>query len=123
MDKNVKLFTSNFSSMRKLPKNFIPISIAISSPKWYDGRKLDLFMPPWSLVRDYKNGMIDERQYEEIYCNHLSIRENEINKFINYLKNTDEILVFLCYEKSTDFCHRHLVSKYLSKYDIIVEEY
>ena len=55
-------------------------------------------------------------------------KKNEFNKYLDSLdvKAFAEFLdgyVLCCYEKSTDFCHRHLVAEWLIRNGIKCEEY
>ena len=66
--------------------------------------------PSWNLVSNYKEGRINEQEYIKRY------HEEYLNK-LDSKKVFDEIgkdSIILCYERPEKFCHRHLVSQWLS---------
>lgn len=99
--------TSYFAKSAKNPN---AVSIAIGTPTWFKGKKYSKLAPSWDLVKSYKNGEIDQSEYEKRY-------KLEVLDKLDPKKVFEEIgkdAVLLCWEKSTDFCHRHLVSRWLS---------
>jgi len=99
--------TSNFW---KAGKNSNAVSIAARAPSWYRDREYKKLAPKYWLLMKYKkdkdSNFYTAHYYEEI-LNKLDPQKtfNELGK--------DAIL--LCWEKSGEFCHRHLVSQWLSK--------
>ena len=86
------------------------VSIAQGTPIWFKGRIYKPLCPPWSLINKYKSDG-DKEYYIRMY--------NEI-----VLANLDPIKVYndlgpeavlMCWEKSGDFCHRHIVAEWLEK--------
>lgn len=97
--------TSNFA---KLASHQNAVSIALWSPGWYNGRKYhDLAPKIWFLNKYRKDG--DEKFYTQRY------KEEVLNKLNprKVFEDLGENAILLCYEKSKDFCHRHLVSRWL----------
>lgn len=93
------------------------MSVAISQgiPKYFKGRKLKSLAPPWSLVRDKTMHKYEwVKHYYELVLNKLSI-----DKIVNYL---GEGAILLCWEKSSEFCHRFIVAEWLRKAGHNVEE-
>lgn len=105
--------TSYFAKLRQvtIPN---PISIARFTPKWFNGKCYKRLSPSSDLLNRYKAGLIDEETYTKEFNNYLeSLDPKEIESDLMELTEGD-IGVLLCYEKSTDFCHRHLVAKWLN---------
>ena len=102
------VYTSYFAS-RKYDKDNA-ISIARWSPKWFSGKTAPELFPPKDLLLRYKNGEVTNEEYIKVY------KEQVLNKLdpTSIAKKLDG-LVLLCYEKSGDFCHRHIISKWLNE--------
>ena len=133
----MKIYTTYFAKVKKLPENVIPISIAAKTPdvKMKEYKKL---APPWYILKTYKdNGNEEEyvKEYNRVVLNNLNpkkvvedlacIAQNKSvvigDDVINIPCDLDVALV--CYEKSGDFCHRHLVADWLNKNGFAVEEW
>jgi len=112
------ILTSYFANWRKFPGNRKTISISRITPSWF---KPDIeakeLAPSLKLLNDYKKGVVSDREYEEIYYKETL---SKLDPFEIYDKYKDG--VFLCYESSEDFCHRQLVSKWLSQNSLPVKE-
>jgi len=113
------IYTSYFSKIKNLPNYLEPISISRFSPKWYNGKNdLDL-APSEELLLGYKKGEINKEKYKEIYLKQL----NELPKEkITQIKKDYKNKVLCCYEKSEDFCHRHILSEWLKEKEIEIKE-
>lgn len=120
MNSSKVVYTSNFYSTHLIPDGYSGVSIAISSPQFFGGRKEPCFMPTWSLVSDYKNGLIGEKEYIDKYLELLLSRKDEISKVIKRLEN--DKVVYLCHERKDNFCHRHIVAKLLESYGFTCSE-
>ena len=79
--------------------NTYPVDV-ISKPE----EILSIFIPPWNLVRDYKEGLIDIDQYTKKY----NIIFNELN--VHYYANLLSNCVLLCWCHPKKFCHRQLIA-------------
>lgn len=104
--------TSYFFS-NKLTKDMNLVSIAGLSPKEFREKFPDMkhyndLKPPKELVLGYKSGKISKKDYKRIYLEQL----NKLDPFkvYNELKNS----VILCWEKPNEFCHRHIISEWIS---------
>lgn len=116
------IYTTYYSMLRHLPSNITPISIAQSTPKFYNGLVFKELAPDISYLRMYKYNN-DEVAYTYSFNKLLSkLNANEIvSKLFALANNTDIALV--CYEKPSSFCHRHLVAKWLNDNGIECEEF
>lgn len=66
----------------------------------------------------YKLGDIDEQQFSKAYLDKL----NRIG--VEWIKrNVPEGSILVCYEKSSSFCHRHILAKWLKENGVECEEY
>lgn len=125
----MKIYTTYFAKLKKLPSDVVPVPISNSIPGTSGGdtaysslsaNKYQKLVPPWYIVKTYKeNG--DKEQYIKDY-KRLMLDHLDPHGVVANLKNragyNDVALV--CYEKSGDFCHRHLVAEWLraAGYDV-----
>lgn len=107
------IYTSYFAVLRKLPETIVPIAICAKSPEWYDGYTYTKLAPSYSIFKEYKDcgnkDLYTTRFKDEILSNLDPLRVvSEL-----YLLSNGNDVTLLCYEKPTDFCHRHLVANWL----------
>lgn len=120
------IYTSYFAKLSKLPEHITPIAICGKSPEWYNGLEYKKLAPKWSFFSEWK-----KTHDNDFYIKHfnkevlLPLDANNIVKELYALagKNQDEDIVLICYERPSDFCHRHLVADWLSNHGYPVEEY
>ena len=126
-------YTSYYAKYRKY-KGFYRIAISRTSPCntkepiSYDEKIIQL-APSKDILADYKYNGLSKEQYTERYIDQLdNLRScGTLDDIVKYLRLlTSDItsdIVFLCYEKSDDFCHRHILADYLNKhYDFCIRE-
>ena len=113
------------------------VNIAKSCPRDFPPEEIEdkvfyseILYPSWTLLNDYKNNMITEDKYKEIFLNELSKKLNitveELysgvlsSKILDLFGLCDEDTL-LCWEpwklKKFDkviFCHRHIIAKILT---------
>ena len=116
----MKIYTSYFAKLNKiLDGGYFPISIARYIPKGIDNiSQLNIFAPSEELLRNIKSGEIDETEYEKIY--RKDMERFDFNRIWDTFEQISEIngkkdLVLLCYEKSGDFCHRHIFASLMGE--------
>ena len=129
-------FTSYYGKMKKFPANFIPVSISRQTPTWFQGIICKELAPSWDILMEYQSNH-NEKEREEIYNKryHKEILEkitpNDIlEKIQNFIPTelkdsfSDEDLhfVFLCFEKTGEFCHRNLVANWFVQHHIFCRE-
>lgn len=103
-----KMYTSYFAvAWRRAPLDTL-IGIALYSPKGFKGGECKALVPPPSLLKAYKLGDVDSKTYEEVY------RRDVLSK-LDAFKVYEELKgkVLCCYEKSLDFCHRHIIMDWI----------
>lgn len=133
------IYTSYFAQMRNFPENYIPVAICGGLPNWYKGRwyrkpapKIGFFQE-WKRTGDneyyiehYQKEVLDLLDYQKVLADlQMQVPEEIRATMQDSVWNSKDVhLVLLCYEKPTDFCHRHLFAKWLSqKAGIKIEEF
>lgn len=115
------IYTSYFAS-KKYNKNQ-GISIARYNKFWRGETYSDLF-PSAQLLAWWKNLTKEEQQglgYQQEYFK--AYKQETLDKLDPHKVATElEGKVLLCYEKSSDFCHRHIVAAWLRHYGYEAEE-
>ena len=113
------IYTSYFANIKNLPENLRLISIARSTPKYVSCEKCVELFPDWEIINLVKTslGKESEEKYTEAYLEQLE--KLDAKEIANKLQNS----VLLCYEKHGDFCHRHIVAKWLRENGINCIEY
>ena len=113
------IYTSYFANLRKLPSYIIPISICGKAPEWYNGLQYKKLAPKYKFFMEWK-----ENHDNNFYIDHFNkevlnlITPEQVLKDLKELTNNvvdtyDYCLI--CYEKPSDFCHRHLVADWFRK--------
>ena len=115
------IYTSYFSSKKYNKEDGISIA---RYNKFWDGETYPLLYPSVNLLAWWKSLPKEEQlkdeninQYCQAYYEEILIR---LNPHMVVAKLEGKVL--LCYEKSEDFCHRHLVAAWLRRYGYEVEE-
>lgn len=120
----MKIYTSYFAKLRKLPENAIPISICGKAPDWYTGLQYKKLAPKYDFFMKWKQ---DHDDAEYIRCFDAQVLDGldptKVFEELQSMAGPDKIIVLICYEKPGDFCHRHLVAKWFTKHGIPCEEY
>lgn len=110
----MKIYTSYYARAKQF-LNMTHIRISTSAPKWYpiETKAIPELYPGFELVNAYKLGQVSEDEYVKQYTEKLSkLDKNVILQKIEQLSDGNDVLL-LCYEKESDFCHRHLVAQWL----------
>lgn len=78
-----------------------------------------ILSPSEDLLLNTKKGIVDEKTYNILYMKELEKYMNEAIHNIAIKINNGIKVCLLCYEKTGDLCHRHILSNYISeKYNI-----
>lgn len=117
------IYISYFAKLKKFPENFQSIAICQFPPKWYTGPSVKIFSPNPDILLQYKFGQLDEEEYTKLYLNQLS--NIDISYYIEKIFSLcgEKTPILLCYEKSEDFCHRHILTQYLNNLGYECEEW
>lgn len=118
------LYTSYFAKLNKLPKDAVTISICGKAPAWYKGLQYKTLAPTYNILMKYK-GDGDKDYYVEHFNTEVlgKLNADKVVKALSTLSGNAEKVVLLCYERPTDFCHRHLVAKWLKDNGYTCEEW
>ena len=121
-------YTSYYGNYKKY-KNCYRIAISRTFPDNSYDEKIIQLAPTKDILIDYRDNGLSKEHYTLRYIDQLdNLRScgtlDDIVKYLRFL--TFDIVsdvVFLCYEKSDDFCHRHILADYLNKhYDFCIRE-
>jgi len=121
------IYTTYFAKLRSLPKNIIPIAICAKPPVGYRGPAYRQLAPHYDFYSQYK--VSGDREYFEQCYNNLVLKDLNPTKVIADLYGLvgksycDGDIALVCYEKATDFCHRHLVAYWLQENGYKCEEF
>lgn len=123
------IYTSYFAKLGSLPKNIIPISICAKAPDWYKGLQYKKLAPSYNILMKYRQNRNIENyacQFQEQILNKLNASEVVFD--LGRLVDKDSTfhsfdICLICYEKSSDFCHRHLVAEWLRMYGFECKEW
>ena len=117
-------YTSYFANIKKLPPDVVSIAICGKSPEGYFGLQYRKLAPTWQIYSDWKYKHHDNNIYT------YQFKQQVLNR-LDPLLVEDELLAItngrtfclVCYEKPSDFCHRHLVAEWLRKAGIEIQEF
>ena len=125
------MYTGYFAKLKYYEEQgLIPIAICGGIPDWYKGLWYKKLAPKWSFFNEWKNG-IEHKGDNEYYIQHFNeeVLKNknpsEIEKELKTLakRRISDKIILLCYEKPSDFCHRHLVSDWFNQNGISCQEF
>lgn len=120
-------YTTYFAQLRNLPPNIIPVSICGKAPAWYTGIQYKQLAPKYDFFVEWKrthdNDYYIEHFNSEVLAQLSALRvvtelqcllPEDIKSVMHtpFYSNADWHIALVCYEKPSDFCHRHLVSKW-----------
>ena len=83
------------------------VSVARGTPKWFSGIAAEALMPSWDKIKSLKHDKITQEEFE-VYYNEVLSKLNPASVY----SQLDEC-VLICWEKPSDFCHRHLIADWL----------
>lgn len=125
------IFTSYFAKIKKFPDNVIPVAICAKVPEWYAGLRYSKLAPKYDLLMKWKDDH-NEDDYIECFNNTTlkCLNPSWVLTDLRILSGQDDIeenpdvhVALICYEKPSDFCHRHLVAKWLRIYGVDCKEW
>lgn len=121
----MKIYTSYFAKLKKLPENIIPIAICAKAPEWYTGLQYKKLAPKWWFFQEWKENHDNDfyiKNFKKDVLSGLNPKQvvEELIKLAEVKEGQD--LCLLCFEKPEDFCHRHLVADWLTKNGIDTKE-
>ena len=120
------IYTSYFAKLKSLPDNIIPISICGKAPDWYKGLQYKKLAPKYDFFMKWKDNQ-DNNYYIKCFNEQVLDKLNatevvlDLSGILLSLGKTDVCL--LCYEKPSEFCHRHLVADWLNEHGFQCKEW
>lgn len=117
------MYTTYYANLRNLPEDVVPIAISATVPKWYTGLTYRKLIPPYTAFKEFKEGSSASLFYYRYYNEVLKDKSQSAiyNELCNLAGTSNIALV--CYERSDEVCHRHLVASWFRDSDIKCEEY
>lgn len=126
------IYTSYFAKLKNLPNNIIPISICAKVPSWYEGLQYKKLAPKYDFFMKWKENHDNDyyiKCFNEQVLNELNVL-TVIKDLIDLIpqdliseQGLNKTICLVCYEKPSDFCHRHLVADWLNKNGFKCTEY
>ena len=119
-ERGLEIKTSYFAQLKKIcgMEGAVPVAVCRYLPAWYNGAVYQKIAPDYNMLTGMKNA--DTRKFfKQKYLTEVLGRlepgsvEKDIEKIVESNGGTSAVL--LCYEKPTDFCHRHLIAEWLGK--------
>lgn len=123
------IFTSYFAKIKQFPKNVIPVAICAKVPEWYTGLRYSKLAPKYDVLMKYKN---DHNEADYTKC----FRETTLallrphwvigdlmKKAYPFGMNPNVHVALICYEKPSEFCHRHVIAEWFREYGIECREW
>ena len=114
------IYTTYFSNLKNLPNNIIPVSICSKPPNGWTGLQYKKLAPKYSFFIEWKKNH-DNNYYTKCFNEQVLDKLNAKDVYEDLISlcgagtttNITPNVALVCYEKSTDFCHRHLIAKWL----------
>ena len=123
------IYTSYFAKLKSLPENIIPISICGKAPDWYKGLQYKKLAPKYGFFMEWKKNH-DNDYYIKCFSEQVLDKLNVLTvmrDLIDLANSTEDHIgkeiALICYEKPSDFCHRHLVAEWLNSNGIQCKEW
>ena len=121
----MKIYTTNFASLKNVPKTIIPIAICGKTPEWWTGLKFPALAPKYWWWVTWKESGEDKDWYTQKYKETVldSLIPFSVVQELKEMVGEGNDVALVCYEKSNEFCHRHLVAQWLRDAGYSVEEW
>lgn len=117
----MKIYTSYFGNYKKLQSaNIQMLCVSLGKPKFVNCPQLKNLCPTGYML----SSSCSHETYLELY-NKILQKQNaeDVIRQIESLSNGKDVAL-CCYEKPSEFCHRHLIAEWLTKNsNLIVEEF
>lgn len=122
------IYTSYFAKLRSLSENIVPVSICGKAPDWYKGLQYKKLAPKYDFFMEWKNNHDNDyyiKCFQEQVLNKLNATDVilDLSRLCEGFNVGEDNIALICYEKPTDFCHRHLVADWLNRNGVRCEEW
>lgn len=118
----MKIYTSYYGMLKKIPSNIMPISISRRKPEGCTISSFPFLAPSATLLSKYKKSGSKTEYVTEFNLYLDTLNCNAIYGMLRTVSK-DQDIVLLCYEKPDDFCHRHLVAGWFNKHGYEATEF
>lgn len=117
------IYTGYFGKLKEYEKRGLtPVCIAGYAPKDYTGARYRALAPHRVWWQEWHDKGLSEKWYQDKYDETVLTQLNP-HKVAADLQAFGKDVVLLCYEKPSEFCHRHLIANWLNKNGQNVMEY
>ena len=121
------VYTTYFAKLKQLQEDIVPIAICAKPPVGFKGAVFKQLAPKYDFFKYYKVTGDTEyftKCYNEQILNWLNpaLILDALYREAGVSPITSDIAL-VCYEKPSDFCHRHLVADWFNKHGIACKEY
>ena len=109
----MKIYTSYFAKAAILRKaGIVPIGVALWPPRFFRGISMKQVAPRRYMLDD----RLTDEEYIRMYRNDV-LRLVDARSFIQDLERASQGMdvALCCFEKPGDFCHRHILAKWLNE--------
>jgi hypothetical protein len=121
------IYTTYFAKLKSLPRDVIPIAICSKPPAGYQGPTYRALAPKYDFFIQWKNTK-DNEYFTKCYKEQVLVPLNPVKVVADLYYQIGKPpcscdIALVCYEKTTDFCHRHLVANWLREQGYSCEEF
>lgn len=112
------IYTSYYAMYGRRPQTgMLAVQVSNTIPNWFGVECLDWsrFAPEWKDINGFRQGLLSEEEFKRNYLETLNrkfIKSDVISEVYELLNGHDSV-VFLCYEKAGETCHRHWFAEWL----------
>jgi hypothetical protein len=121
------IYTTYFAKLKTLPKYITPVAICAKPIQGYQGASYRQLAPHYNFYSKYKtdkNETYFTTCYHDQVLRHLNPTRVVADLYSLAAKSyCDGDIALVCYEKSSDFCHRHLIAEWLRENGFECEEF
>lgn len=121
------IYTTYFAKLKKLPSDVLPVAICAKPPTGYTGPVYRALAPKYDFFKKWQITK-DNEEFVENYIGQVLRQLNPVKVVTDLYYQVGKApcscdIALVCYEKSTDFCHRHLVATWLQSNGYQCEEF
>ena len=111
------IYTGYFGGWHRYPGDAVFIAITRFPPDFWNYEVWDWLAPTEGLLRSYQNKDIDEYIFKLKFLRELHDRGLTPELVREKIKKEyrDKVVILMCYERPTDFCHRQVLAEWLGK--------
>lgn len=121
------IYTTYFAMIKHLPEGVSPVAICAKAPTGYKGAAYRALAPHYGFYSKWKEDH-DDDYFTACYNDQVLQQLNPVRVVADLYDSAGKPycagdIALVCYEKSSDFCHRHLVAEWLRKNGYSCEEF